>query len=143
MPAATPVSAARPPIRQRMMSCLGPQAFFQTPINSIGTGSGVTPSNVVHAVPFIPGLTSVSFRISVLPAFGRSAGTLGAAEATKDSTTQTTGAKDFIYRNLTALSGNFRLSTIMRCTNLDARSTTQGSRVGMVSDVSAGEDDPD
>ncbi len=70
MPPATLVIAALPPILARMMSWRGPQAFFQSPMISTGTGSGFEPWNTVHAVPFMPGFNCELTRISVGPAVG-------------------------------------------------------------------------
>src|SRR5262249_11533500 len=77
IPLATLVRFALPPILARIMSCLGPHMFFEIPMISIGTGSGSVPEKTVHAVAFIPGLISLSLRISTLPALGR-AGELSA-----------------------------------------------------------------
>src|SRR5262245_53482894 len=53
-----------------MTSCLGPQAFLQRPIISIGTSSGSEPLNTVQAVAVIPGLISEDFMIWTGPALG-------------------------------------------------------------------------
>src|SRR5712675_2287367 len=71
MPPATLVVWALPSILPRMMSCLGPQAFFQRPMISTGTASASVPLKTVQAVAFIPGLISLDLRISTLPALGR------------------------------------------------------------------------
>ena len=43
MPPATLVRMALPPSLARMISCLGPQAFFHRPTISTGTGSASVP----------------------------------------------------------------------------------------------------
>src|ERR1039458_10241164 len=72
MPPATLVIFARPPILPRTTSWPGPHMFFQAPTISIGTASGLDPSNTVQAMACIPGLTSEAFMISTLPALGGS-----------------------------------------------------------------------
>src|SRR5688572_30417024 len=79
IPPATPVLSAFPPILARMMSCLGPHAFFHSPTISTGTGSGSDPSKTVQAIPFIPRFRSADFMISAFPAFGRSSAPAGSA----------------------------------------------------------------
>src|SRR5579883_1932832 len=70
MPAATLVSFALPSIFARMTSCRGPSCPFHTPMISIGTGSGSVPVKTVQAVACIPGLMSLRWKISTLPALG-------------------------------------------------------------------------
>src|SRR3954470_293281 len=72
MPPATLVRAAFPVSFPTMMSCLGPQALFQTPIISTGIGSGLLPENTVQATPVMPGVKASSGKISTGPAFGGS-----------------------------------------------------------------------
>src|SRR5579863_986334 len=70
MPPATPVRTAWPPILPRITCWRGPMPFFQMPMISTGTGSGVEPANTVQAVACMPGLTSARGRIWGLPAWG-------------------------------------------------------------------------
>ena len=70
IPPATPVRNALPPIFPKMTSCFGPHAFFHNPTISIGTASGVDPSNTVQATAFMPGLISELFIVTTGPAFG-------------------------------------------------------------------------
>jgi hypothetical protein len=60
------------------MSCFGPHIFLETPMISMGTGSGSVPEKTVHATAFIPGFTSANFMIWTGPALGR--GGTGSAE---------------------------------------------------------------
>ena len=53
-----------------MTSCRGPQAFFHSPMISMGTGSGVVPANTVQAVACIPGRRSEVLKMSTLPMRG-------------------------------------------------------------------------
>ena len=62
-----------------MMSCLGPQAFFQSPMISTGTASGSVPAKTVQAVPFMPGFSSEVFMVSTGPASGRRIGVSAAS----------------------------------------------------------------
>ena len=52
---------------------------------STGTASGSVPWNTVQAVPFMPGLTSLTGMISVLPDFGRSGGVSAADAGSKET----------------------------------------------------------
>ena len=74
MPLATLVRAALPPILAMMMSCFGPHMFLASPMISTGTGSGTVPWKTVHAVPFMPALTSLAGMISTFPDLGRAGG---------------------------------------------------------------------
>jgi len=94
MPAATLVIFAFPPILARITSWRGPLPFFHTPTISIGTGSGSIPSNTVQAVPVIPGLISLSRKISTLPALGRMS---SAAEITELAVSAKAPATSHLY----------------------------------------------
>ena len=47
---------------------------------SIGTASGSVPWKTVQAMPFMPGLTSLSRMISTLPALGRAGGRIACGQ---------------------------------------------------------------
>src|ERR1039458_9760951 len=74
MPPATLVTLALPNILATMMSWFGPFWFLSRPTISIGTASGSIPWKTVHAIPFMPGLTSFRCIISTGPAMGREGG---------------------------------------------------------------------
>src|SRR5579872_92494 len=82
MPPATLVRSALPPSLARIMSCLGPLAFFQRPTISTGMGSGTVPLKTVQAVAFMPGLMSDFGKISTFPARGRAGVTTAASPQT-------------------------------------------------------------
>src|SRR5712692_8292510 len=103
MPPATLVRCAFPPNLARMMSCLGPQAFFQRPMISTGIDSGCVPSNTVQATPFMPGRNSEDLKISTFPDFGGCGTNSSAKVGSSAATSRTMPAASCLFIKPTPL----------------------------------------